>query len=268
MQKLRGKVVLIDFWTYSCINCLRTLPHLKAWYARYHRDGFEIVGVHTPEFAFEHSLSNVRSACKRLGVTYPVALDNDYGTWNAYANQYWPAEYLVDRRGHIRRVHFGEGEYGEAETAIRNLLGERLGPMTRVADDTPRELTSPESYLGYDRLTRFLGTPVHVDQPWRYYFSPSLPQNNLSYGGTWTIRKERAVAGAGARLRYHFRAKDVYLVLSGSGRVAVLVGGRKERVVRVDGDRLYTLVSAPRVRDAILELRFTPDVAGYAFTFG
>jgi cytochrome c biogenesis protein CcdA/thiol-disulfide isomerase/thioredoxin len=268
MQKLRGKVVLIDFWTYSCINCLRTLPHLKAWYARYHREGLEIVGVHTPEFAFEHSLSNVRSACKRLGVTYPVALDNDYGTWNAYANQYWPAEYLVDRRGHIRRVHFGEGEYGEAETAIRNLLGERLGPMTRVADDTPRELTSPESYLGYDRLTRFLGTPVHVDQPWRYYFSPSLPQNNLSYGGTWTIRKERAVAGAGARLRYHFHAKNVYLVLSGSGRVDVLVDGRKERVVRVDGDRLYTLVSSPRVRDAILELHFTPGVAGYAFTFG
>ena len=268
MKQLRGKVVLVDFWTYSCINCLRTLPHLKAWYARYHRDGLEIVGVHTPEFAFEHSLSNVRSASKRLGVTYPVALDNAYGTWNAYANQYWPAEYLVDRRGHVRRVHFGEGEYGQEEEAIRKLLGERLGPMTRVADETPRELISPESYLGYERLERFLGTPVHVDEPWRYYLARSLPQNNLSYGGTWTIRQERAVAGPGARLRYHFHAKYVYLVLSGHGNVNVLVDGRKERVVRVDGDRLYTLVSSPRVRDAILELRFTPGVAGYAFTFG
>jgi cytochrome c biogenesis protein CcdA/thiol-disulfide isomerase/thioredoxin len=268
MKQLRGKVVLVDFWTYSCINCLRTLPHLKAWYARYHRDGLEIVGVHTPEFAFEHSLSNVRSACKRLGVTYPVALDNDYGTWNAYANQYWPAEYLVDRRGHVRRVHFGEGDYGQAERAIRTLLGERLGPTTRVADETPRERTSPESYLGYDRLERFLGTPVHVDRPWRYSLARALPQNNLSYGGTWTIGKERAVAGPGARLRYRFHAKDVYLVLSGAGRVDVLVDGRKQRVVRVDGDRLYTLVSSPRVLDAVLELRFTPGVAGYAFTFG
>jgi cytochrome c biogenesis protein CcdA/thiol-disulfide isomerase/thioredoxin len=268
MKQLRGKVVLVDFWTYSCINCLRTLPHLKAWYARYHRDGLEIVGVHTPEFAFEHSLSNVRNATRRLGVTYPVALDNGYGTWNAYANQYWPAEYLVDRRGHIRRVHFGEGEYGEAEDAIRTLLGERRGPMTRVADETPRELISPESYLGYDRLERFLGTPVHADEPWRYYLAQTLPQNNLSYGGTWTIKKEQAVAGPGARLRYHFHAKDVYLVLSGRGNVDVLVDGRKQKVVHVDGDRLYTLVSSPKVLDALLELRFTPGVAGYAFTFG
>ncbi len=268
MQQLRGKVVLIDFWTYSCINCLRTLPHLKAWYARYHEDGLVIVGVHTPEFAFEHSLSNVRSASKRLGVTYPVALDNSYGTWNAYANQYWPAEYLIDRRGHVRRVHFGEGEYGESERAIQKLLGERKVPLLRIADQTPRNLISPESYLGYARLDRFLGTPVHVDEPWRYYFPKALPKDNLAFAGVWKIEKERAVAVTNARLRFHVHALHVYLVLSGKGSVEVRADGRKQRTVRVNGDRLYTLLDAPRGFDGILELRFTPGIAGYAFTFG
>jgi thiol-disulfide isomerase/thioredoxin len=268
MQQLRGKVVLIDFWTYSCINCLRTLPHLKAWYARYHKDGLVIVGVHTPEFAFEHSLSNVRSASKRLGVEYPVALDNSYGTWNAYANQYWPAEYLIDRRGHVRRVHFGEGEYGESERAIQKLLGEPKVRLSRIADQTPRNLISPESYLGYARLDRFLGTPVHVDEPWRYYFPKALPKDNLAFAGVWKIEKERAVAVSNARLRFHVHALHVYLVLSGKGSVEVRADGRKQRTVRVNGDRLYTLLDAPGGFDGILELRFTPGIAGYAFTFG
>jgi len=267
-QQLRGKVVLVDFWTYSCINCLRTLPHLKAWYARYHKDGLVIVGVHTPEFAFEHSLSNVRRATKRLGVEYPVALDNSYGTWNAYANQYWPAEYLIDRRGHVRHVHFGEGQYEESENAIRTLLGETAVPMTRVADTTPRDLISPESYLGYARLDRFVGTRIHNDQPWRYSLPPSLPQNALAYGGTWTVGQERATAGPDAKLRFHFHANDVYLVLAGHGSVRVLVDGRELKRVRVDGDRLYTLVDSPHLLDAILELRFTPGISAYAFTFG
>jgi cytochrome c biogenesis protein CcdA/thiol-disulfide isomerase/thioredoxin len=268
MRQLRGKVVLIDFWTYSCINCLRTLPHLKAWYARYHKDGLVIVGVHTPEFAFEHSLSNVRSATKRFGVDYPVALDNSYGTWNAYANQYWPAEYLIDRRGHVRHVHFGEGEYGQSERAIRMLLGEREGRLTQIADRTPRDRISPESYLGYARLERFLGTPVHVDKPWRYYFPEALPRNNLAFGGVWTIHNQRAVAVRNARLRFHVHALHVYLVLAGKGSVDVLADGSKERTVPVDGDRLYTLLDRPRGFDGILELRFTPGISAYAFTFG
>jgi cytochrome c biogenesis protein CcdA/peroxiredoxin len=269
MQGLRGKVVLIDFWTYSCINCLRTLPHLKAWYARYHKDGLVIVGVHTPEFAFEHDLSNVRGACKRLGITYPVALDNSYGTWNAYANQYWPAEYLVDRRGHVREVHFGEGQYRESEHAIRTLLGEKAaGPMTRVADATPRDRISPESYLGYERLERNVAGPVRNDQSSRYTLPSSLPQNALAFGGAWTIERQRATAGKDAKLRFHFHANDVYLVMTGHGTVRVLVDGHEFRRVRVDGDRLYTLVDSPHLLDAILELRFTPGVSAYAFTFG
>ena len=130
MQKLRGKVVLVDFWTYSCINCLRTLPQLEAWDKRYRKAGLVIVGVHTPEFAFEHVTSNVSNAVKRLGVRYPVVQDNDYGIWNAYANQYWPAEYLIDKQGHVRHAHFGEGEYGATEKLIRELLGVDRGTLT------------------------------------------------------------------------------------------------------------------------------------------
>jgi cytochrome c biogenesis protein CcdA/thiol-disulfide isomerase/thioredoxin len=268
MQKLRGKVVLVDFWTYSCINCLRTLPHLEAWDARYRKAGLVIVGVHTPEFAFEHVASNVAAATKRLGVRYPVVQDNDYRIWNAYGNQYWPAEYLIDRRGQVRHAHFGEGEYDKTEMLIRELLGVDKGSPTRVADQTPQELMTPESYLGYARAERFVGDADVVGRPTTYHFPPSLPLHHLAFDGLWTVLDERAVTGPGARLRVHFEASKVYLVLGGRGTVRVLVNGRPQRTVRVDGDRLYTLVDSPRDRDALLELRFTPNISAYAFTFG
>src|SRR6266849_4998795 len=149
LASLRGKVVLVDFWTYSCINCIRTLPHLRAWYAAYHRAGLEIVGVHTPEFAFEHVRGNVEQATHDLHVTWPVALDSAYKTWDAYSNEYWPAEYLVDRSGRVRRAHFGEGEYGDTERAIRRLLaadGATVPGSRRVADTTPTALVTSETY--------------------------------------------------------------------------------------------------------------------------
>src|SRR5262245_35325935 len=151
MQKLRGKVVLVDFWTYSCINCLRTLPQLEAWDAKYRKDGLVILGVHTPEFAFEHVTSNVKGAVKRLGVRYPVVQDNDYNIWNAYSNQYWPAEYLIDKKGDVRHAHFGEGEYGQTETLIRSLLGVDRGSLTEVRDQTPEGELTPESYIEIGR---------------------------------------------------------------------------------------------------------------------
>ena len=272
MEKLRGKVVLIDFWTYSCINCLRTLPHLKAWDKRYRKAGLVIVGVHTPEFAFEHVPANVSGAINRLGVGYPVVQDNEYGIWNAYANQYWPAEYLIDRRGHVRRAHFGEGKYNESERAIRELLMERpgtkLGTPANVRDATPTTPLTPESYLGYERIDRLAGTPVRPGAPSRYTLPSTLGQNELAFGGTWTVENERAVAGADARLRLHFFAKKVFLVMAGKGRVDVLVDGQPVRTVRVAGDRLYTLVDSPHLLDATLELRAGPGVAAYAFTFG
>ena len=272
LRALHGKVVLIDFWTYSCINCLRTLPYLEDWDARYRSKGLVIVGVHTPEFAFEHDLGNVRSAVRRLGVRYPVALDNDYGTWEAYSNHYWPAEYLIDQSGHVRNVHFGEGDYARTEQSIRLLL--RAGGASRLprsADDvdrTPRELRTPETYLGFDRIDRFDGERLVVQQPYGYRLPRTLPRDHWAYGGTWTVESERSVAGAGARLRLHFYARRVYLVLAGDGTVAVRVDAGKPRVVRVDGARLYTLVSLPSIRDARLDLSFTRGVQAYAFTFG
>jgi cytochrome c biogenesis protein CcdA/thiol-disulfide isomerase/thioredoxin len=269
IQGLRGKVVLIDFWTYSCINCLRTIPHLKAWYAAYHKDGFDIVGVHTPEFAFEHDLSNVESAVHRLGVTWPVALDNDYGTWNAWSNEYWPADYLVDKNGNIREMTVGEGDYAGTENAIRSLLGVG-GPMTHVANLTPTELQTPETYLGPYRLdpSRYVGTTPVQGKPADYTLARTIPQNDISYGGEWTLSGQIAQPGLGALLALHFHAKDVYIVLGGRGKVGVTLDGKALRPIDVTADKLYTVFSSRKTTDAQLRFSFSPGVRAYSFTFG
>jgi cytochrome c biogenesis protein CcdA/thiol-disulfide isomerase/thioredoxin len=268
MRELRGKVVLIDFWTYTCINCLRTLPHVEAWDAAYRSQGLAVVGIHTPEFAFEQVPANVGAAIRRLHVRHPVALDNDYGTWDAYSNRYWPAKYLVDRRGHVRYFHFGEGSYEETEALIRRLLAAEGAGARPVADTTPQEAVTPESYLGFERLARYAGTPVEPNKAKTYTLPPRLGPDNLAYGGTWRVEGERIVAGKAARLRIHFHARNVYLVLSGKGSVEVLVGGTRERTIAVRANRLYTLRSAGHADDDVMELRFSPGVAAYAFTFG
>jgi cytochrome c biogenesis protein CcdA/thiol-disulfide isomerase/thioredoxin len=267
---LRGKVVLVDFWTYSCINCLRTLPHVEAWDRAYRKSGLVIVGIHSPEFAFEHVPSNVRSAVRRLGVHYPVGLDNNFETWQAYSNDYWPAKYLIDRNGRVRFTHFGEGSYGETESRIRRLLGESVKAIrTSVADKTPTEVTTPESYLGYARLANFAGS-VAFDKEAQYAFPKRLlSPNELAYSGLWTVEPSRIVAGNDASLRLRFQARDIFLVLGGKGRVSVLVDGRPLRTVAVAGTpRLYTLARFRKLQTGVLELRFTPGVEGYAFTFG
>jgi cytochrome c biogenesis protein CcdA/thiol-disulfide isomerase/thioredoxin len=271
LASLRGRVVLVDFWTYSCINCLRTLPHLKAWDASYRDAGLTIIGVHSPEFAFERVPDNVRDAVKRLGIRYPVALDNDFATWQAYSNQYWPAKYLIDRDGRVRFHHFGEGAYEDTERRIRRLLGETVTTRpTSVDDDTPITLRTPESYLGYERLARFANGSVAPDVEWTYTLPPGpLPPDVLGLGGRWKVEGERIVAGEDARLELRFQAKDIFLVLEGEGAVDVLVDGRPVRTVTVAGlPRLYTLARFPQFRRGLLELRFSPGVAGYAFTFG
>jgi cytochrome c biogenesis protein CcdA/thiol-disulfide isomerase/thioredoxin len=268
---LRGKVVLVDFWTYSCINCLRTLPHLEAWDRAYRKAGLVIVGVHTPEFAFEHVVSNVRGASRRLGVRYPVAIDNRYGTWEAYGNQYWPAEYLIDRKGHVRHAHFGEGEYDKTESLIRRLLATDMTTLAAAAkapDTTPDGLLTPESYLGYERLDRYVGSTLAHDREASYRFPKRVGPNELAYDGRWRVEGERIVAGRDARLRLHYQARDVYLVLGGHGRLRTLLDGKTTRTLAVNGDRLYTLVSDPEEHDKLLELRFTPGISAYAFTFG
>jgi cytochrome c biogenesis protein CcdA/thiol-disulfide isomerase/thioredoxin len=272
LKKLRGKVVLVDFWTYSCINCLRTLPHVKAWYRAYRARGLVVLGVHTPEFAFEHVPSNVEGAVHRLGIEYPVALDNDYGTWNAFQNQYWPAKYLIDRRGHLRYYHFGEGEYDTTEARIRSLLGESAGTLpvaAELSDPTPKTVLTPETYLGYQRLARFAQTKITRDHFAEYSFPERpLQQSELAYSGTWKVTPEEIVAGLGARLWLSFIARNVHLVLGGRGSVLVYLDGTLKRTVRVDGSRLYTLLRMPSLTTGLLELQFTPGVRGYAFTFG
>jgi len=268
---LRGKVLLIDFWTYSCINCLRTLPHVEAWAARYEQAGLVVVGVHTPEFAFEHVPSNVKANARRLGVRYPIAIDNGYGTWNAWGNQYWPAEYLVDRSGRVREAHFGEGDYDKTEAAIRELLGAptALPASTKgIADTTPTGFLTPETYLGASRLARYAGSTIVPGREHEYRLPAHLPLHALAYGGSWTVEPERIVAGREARLRLEYLARRVYIVLGGTGTMSVSVDGRHSSSVRVVGDRLYTAVDGTRSGKHLLELRFSPGVQAYSFTFG
>jgi len=285
MKGLRGKVVLIDFWTYTCINCIRTLPYLNAWYQRYHKDGLEIVGVHTPEFPFEREASNVEEAIATDGIKYPVVQDNEYGTWDAYENLYWPAEYFVDAKGQVRFAHFGEGEYGEKEQVIRELLAEaghapgkeRSGAHGMAAEPT---VTTPESYLGAARAERFTNGSIAEGT---HEFTLQAPgENELSYGGEWKIGPQAVAAGKGAKLDLNFGARRVYLVLGSPGkprRIKVLLDGKPiaaaddgsdvhNGYVKVTDQRLYNLVELPKVEHHTLELVPEEGVRGYAFTFG
>jgi cytochrome c biogenesis protein CcdA/thiol-disulfide isomerase/thioredoxin len=286
LRGLRGRVVLVDFWTYSCINCIRTLPYLKAWDAKYRKDGLTIVGVHTPEFPFEREASNVETAIEENGIRYPVVQDNEQATWNAYGNQYWPAEYFIDAQGRVRYVHFGEGEYGEKEKVIRELLAEAGDPVkgkeTRVHAIAPSlTVSTPETYLGAARAERFTNSML---SPGSHNFTApkALPPNEFAYHGKWRITLESATAGAGAALDLNFGARRVYLVLGSPGRdrkVRVLLDGQPissadagsdvhDGAVTVTGQRLYNLVNLPKVGHHVLTLEPEAGVQGYAFTFG
>jgi thiol-disulfide isomerase/thioredoxin len=287
LASLRGRVVLIDFWTYTCINCIRTLPYLKAWDAAYHAKGLTIVGVHTPEFAFEHDAGNVARAIGQFALRYPVVQDNQMGTWNAYGNQYWPADYLIDSSGHVRYAAFGEGDYAKTETAIRALLaeaGHNLGGTSRPTGViVPSEQATPETYLGTARAQGWVNGPKAGLHDYGSGVAANLAVNDFAYGGTWSIAAQPATAVSNAEIDVELQAKNVYLVLSSAGDrprpVRVLLDGRPVPsaeagadvhggVVTVRGQRLYTLVSLPRDERHRLTLRFAPGVSGYAFTFG
>jgi len=286
LKSLRGRVVLVDFWTYSCINCLRTLPYLKAWDARYRKDGLTIVGVHTPEFPFERDAGNVEEAIERNGIHYPVVQDNEQQTWSAYGNQYWPAEYFIDAHGNVRYVHFGEGEYGEKEEVIRQLLaeaGDRVGKRMSGARgiEASAGVTTPETYLGVARAERFTNPEL---SPGLHDFRapPRVPPNEFALRGPWREEFHSATA-AGGSLELNFGARHVYLVLgtaTGKPRhVRVLLDGKPIEAaaagadvhgseVIVDSQRLYELVDLPRVGHHLLRLEPEAGVTGYAFTFG
>ncbi len=273
LSSLRGKVVLVDFWTYSCINCQRALPHVEGWYKDYKKDGLVVVGVSSPEFAFEHVVSNVESAAASLGVDYPVAVDDDLATWDAYSNQYWPADYLIDPTGVVRAYSFGEGGYGATESNIRMLLSANgvtdLPARTDVADKTPTNTSlTPESYLGYSRLNNSVGSPVLPDKTVVYHPPSTIASNSLAFGGTWTVHSEEATAGHDATLGLQFTADDVYLVMSGQGSVGVALNGRHLTTVNVTGPKLYTLLSGSALQSGVLTLTVSPGVEAYDFTFG
>jgi cytochrome c biogenesis protein CcdA/thiol-disulfide isomerase/thioredoxin len=272
---LRGKVVLIDFWTYSCINCQRTLPHVEAWYRDYQKDGFVVIGVHTPEFAFEHVTSNVSAQARALGVKYPIAIDNDYSTWTAYGNQYWPAEYLIDATGVIRHVTFGEGDYDGTESVIRQLLAtanpaQPLPSSTNVADTTPTATQTPETYLGYEYAPlHAAGAQPAQDQDQVYTFPSTLQPDTFALLGTWNDGQQALTAGANAKLELSYQADVVYLVMSGSGTVTVQLNGVATSTIAVTGvPKLYTLVKSTDDARAVLTLLATPGVQAYDFTFG
>ena len=297
-EHLSGKVVLVDFWTYTCINWLRTLPYVRAWAQKY-RQGLVVIGVHTPEFPIERDVVNVRRAVRQMGIEYPVVLDSDYAIWRAFDNNSWPALYLVDARGHVRQHHFGEGEYEASEIAIQRLLKEAgaagIGAGVVSVDGSGTEapadwgnLRSPENYIGYDRTERFASPGGGERDRRRVYTSPArLALNQWALAGEWTMGRQTTVLnGPNGRIVYRFHARDLHLVM-GPPRQAVSIRFR----VSIDGQpprdahgldvdeggngmvvepRLHQLIRQPNpIVDRQFEIEFLdPGVETFSFTFG
>ncbi|MGB3274209.1 MAG: redoxin family protein, partial [Xanthobacteraceae bacterium] len=298
-EALRGKVVLVDFWTYSCINCLRAIPYVRAWAEKYKDQGLVVIGVHTPEFAFEKNLDNVRKAVADLGIAYPVAIDNSYAVWRAFDNRYWPAHYFIDAQGRIRHHHFGEGSYDISERVIQQLLSEAhgaamAGSLVSVdasgaqAASTFADVLSPETYLGYERAENFVSPGGLVRDVAHVYAAPGMPKlNEWGLAGDWTVHDEHAALDGGeGAIVFRFHARDLHLVLGPAAdgapvRFRVTIDGRApgaDHGVDTDADgqgtvtaeRLYQLVRQKgEVAEHTFEIRFlAPGVRAYAFTFG
>ena len=286
MQSLKGKVVLIDFWTYSCINCVRTLPYITDWDSKYRDQGLVIVGVHAPEFEFEKKLDNVKAAIAQHGIRYPVAQDNKLSTWVNFNNRYWPAHYLIDRDGRVVYTHFGEGKYAVTENNIRYLLGLKTGGETVKAEAPPKDPEqTPEIYLGHARAENFAGkTPVVRNAERTYRFPNSLSGDEWALSGKWKVESEKIVAGEkGAALRLDFKARKVFLVLGTStgkpARVTIRLNGEavgshagKDApggMVTIERNTLYELIDQKTPKNSQLEIQSdSPGLEAYAFTFG
>lgn len=295
-EQLRGKVVVVDFWTYSCINCLRSIPYVKAWAEKYKDQGLVVIGVHTPEFAFEKAEANVRQNVRRLGVTYPVAMDNDFAVWRAFRNQYWPAHYFIDAQGRIRHHHFGEGDYEGSERVIQQLLkeagvqvdGRKVQVDARGAEVAAdfAQVDSPETYVGYARAENFRSPGGLARDTIKTYAAAPLQLNGWSLSGRWRVTREHAdLQDAGGKVAFRFKARDLHLVMgsgrAGTPRFRVRIDGQApgadagmdidaQGIGRVDGERLYQLVrQAGPVRERTFEIEFLdPGAQVFAFTFG
>ena len=289
MQQLKGKVVLIDFWTYTCINCIRTLPYVEGWYQHYQKDGLVVIGVEAPEFSYEKIPSNVEAAAKQDKLTYPIAIDGNLATWNAYQNQYWPAEYLIDRNGDVRRTHFGEGEYDQSEKAIRGLLAEnntKLSSSLVVSSNTPVPVAqnqTPETYLGTDRADAYAGSPklgLKPDQT--YNFADKLASSQWSLSGEWQASGGAITAGQNAKIRINIAAKNVYLVggapspstiaVSFNGKPISQTGNAGADVTNsqatIQLSNLYRIASFKSFTSGTVELEVPAGVNLNTFTFG
>ncbi len=270
---LTGKVVLVDFWAYSCINCQRAIPHVEAWAKQYAAAGLVVVGVHTPEYAFEHDRGNVEAGAKRLGITYPVALDNDYGTWNNFGNDSWPAEYLIDSTGVIRHVAIGEGDYGGTEKLIRQLLAARAGAAvlpgsTDVPDTTPQHQQSQETYLDSQRGQFYGGSSALTNGTKTYSFPKTIGDNQFVLQGPWTVADEFLRAGTGAKLAMSFLATKVYLDVGGTGTVTAHVNGTVKTFHISGAPNIYTVVNLPQTGQGVVLLDVSRGLQVYSFTFG
>ncbi len=282
MASLRGKVVVVDFWTYSCINCVRTLPYLKAWYEAYKDKGLVVIGVHSPEFEFEKVPANVKNAMKDLGVTWPVVQDNDYKQWTAYGNNYWPAHYFIDAKGRVRYIHYGEGEYETSEKVIQTLLAEAGVKVAGTVSKPDYSLDdqTPETYLGYDRARGFVSTVNEVPDKLTAYKAAHVPGNGeWSLEGEWTVAGSYILPAKSGTLDFGFNARRVFLVIEpqgGSGSIEVWVDGLpagdtadvSKGILRPKASRLYQLVDLPKSGNHVLRLVVSGPLRLFAFTFG
>ena len=270
-EGLRGKVVLVQFWTYSCINCLRTLPYVTKWHEQYKDKGLVVVGVHTPEFAFEKERTNVETAIRRLGIHYPVAQDNQYPTWRAFGNQYWPAAYLIDRSGTIVATQFGEGGYLQMENAIARLVGERA-PVSPTRDPDLSAVATPQMYLGSEKNDGAIVETQDAARGERTYALPdNLPPNRFALSGLWNVTHDRATSSAdGDEILLRFNAPKVNLVAGSLSpqTLSVIVDGTPQPPVPVDGSRLYSLYSGPSGEHVLRLKAPKAGLSAYSFTFG
>lgn len=272
MSQLKGKVVLLDFWTYSCINCIRTLPYVTRWYDAYKNRGLVVIGVHTPEFNFEKEPGNVADAAQRFHIYYPVAQDNNYATWDAYQNRYWPAEYLVDQKGDLVYMHFGEGNYDRTENAIRQLLEINDEREAGKSQDNLREIQSPEMYFGTARLQNLTDAQTPSGSPTIYGFPRVLPLNTFALEGRWQFSPESAVLrGSVGKIRLKFHAAKVHIVAGnrGGAKLSVTVDGKVQSDVAVKKSQLYTLFDSADYSDHTMEITITgAEFQAFTFTFG
>ncbi len=274
LRSLRGKVVLIDFWAYSCINCQRAIPHVVGWYHAYRDSGFEVIGVHTPEYAFEQVPANVAKGAGDLGITYPVALDNRYSTWTNYRNRYWPAEYLIDAGGTIRHVEFGEGRYDTTETLIRQLLtaarpSSHLPRPVDLADTTPQSGLTPETYFGVGKMVNYRGGGVYDEGPATFSYPPTLAADSFALSGPWSLDYQGATADSEhSGIKLNYRAKDVYIVVGGAGTLTVTRNGTSSTLPVSGPPTSHQLVAGDKVAPGSLEVRPSPGLQVYSFTYG